>query len=71
MAPIAIYTVPEINKNRNENSMEKVAVAGCKEFSTGNIAYELSKYYVSIHVGKINKNKTGLNDNFIYYICGK
>lgn len=71
MAPIAIYTVPEINKNRNVNSMEKVAVAGCKEFSTGNIAYELSKYYVSIHVGKINKNKIGLNDNFIYYICGK
>ncbi|MCI8383221.1 MAG: iron-containing alcohol dehydrogenase [Lachnospiraceae bacterium] len=69
LAPVAIYIVPEIEKNRNKDSREKVAVAGCREFSTGNIAYELSNCYSSIYVGKIDKSQIGLNDNFLYYVC--
>lgn len=69
MAPLALFTVPEIVNERNINSKEKTAVSGCPEFSTGNLDWELSKYYKEIHCGRIPKEKLGVSDDFLYYIC--
>lgn len=69
LADTAIFTVPEIVVDRNMNSTVDVAVAGCKEYKTGNITYELSKYYNSVRVGRIDKTTTRLDDTFIYYVC--
>ncbi len=71
LSGIVIFTVPEILEDRNMNSETATAVAGCKEYKTGNIAYELSKYFDSVRVGRIDKSVTNLEDNFIYYVCNK
>lgn len=68
MADLAVFTVPEIKENRNLESKKQVAVEGCREFTTGNIPYELSLYYDRVRVGKI---KTCIDDDFIYYVCYK
>lgn len=69
LADLAIFTVPEIFIERNINSEVAIAVAGCREFKTGNIAYELSMCYDAVRVGRIDREKTHLDDSFIYYVC--
>lgn len=71
MANFAIFTVPNIVNDRNLLSIKQVAVSGCREYATSNIVYELSKYYLKIRMGVIKKEKTNLNEDFIYYICNK
>lgn len=71
MADIAIYTVPKIKVMRNVGSKEEIAVAGCVEYPTGSIAYELSLFYSKVYYGKIDKHKTGLDDILLYFICEK
>lgn len=71
LSNLVVYTVPRIDVARNLNSNVSVAVSGCPEYPTGNIPYELSQLYESVRVGMISKSKTGLDDDFIYYICKK
>lgn len=71
IANVAIFTVPEILENRNMESNQLTAVAGCKEYKTGNIPYELSRFYDVVNVGRIDKEVTHIEDTFIYYICIK
>lgn len=72
IADIAVFTVPQIKEGgRNQGSDQPVAVAGCQEYTTGNILYELSNFYDTIRMGIIERNATHLNDTFIYYICKK
>lgn len=71
LSNFVIYIVPRIDVARNLNSNVSVAVAGCSEYPTGNIPYELSQLYETVRVGVISKNKTCLDDDFIYYICKK
>lgn len=66
---IAIFTVPVIESDRNAESIEKTAVAGCKEYCTGSLLYELSNYYDSVHEGFISKDLTKLDDDFLYFVC--
>lgn len=68
---LAVYVVPEILRDRNIDSTQDIAVAGCKEYITGNIPFELSQFYDVIHVGRISKTITHVGDDFIYYICKK
>lgn len=69
LADIAVFTVPEIKEERNQDSDQLVAVAGCQEYKTGNIPYDLSQYYDTVRVGFIGKKTTHLADTLIYYIC--
>ena len=69
LSPLAIYTVPLIKSERNTGSNMDVAVAGCVEYVTENIPYELSCFYKVVRVGMIDKNLTHLEDTFKYYIC--
>ena len=71
MADIAIFTVPEISSNRNIESNLEIAVEGCKEFATGSIPYELSLYYDTVRIGKIDRSISRISDIIIYYICVK
>jgi len=69
LADVAVFTVPEIQNNRNIDSDVAVGVAGCKEYSTGNIPYELSQVYGSVRVGRLDKSKLKNEDTYLYYIC--
>lgn len=69
MADTAIFTVPEIVTERNIGSNFETAVEGCHEYQTGNIPYELSRYYDLIRIGRIEKKITKINDTFIYFVC--
>ena len=69
MAKKTIIVVPEICEDRNDSSEQAVAVDGCEEFITGNFEWELSKYYSVVRSGKLNKEKIGLKDNFLYFVC--
>lgn len=71
MASICILTVPVINEDRNLESSEPVAVAGCSEYCTKNLVYELSCYWNLIRCGEIKKEATGIDDDFLYFICQK
>lgn len=72
IADIAIFTAPKIaQEGRNQNSGQLTAVSGCHEYATGNIPYELSKYYDIVRTGTIDKKSTHLDDTIIYYICSK
>ena len=71
LADLAFFTVPEIIHSRNMESNQEIAVAGCKEFSTGNIAFELSEFYDSVRVGRMEKTILNNEDTFLYYICRK
>lgn len=44
LSPLAIYTVPLIEAERNIGSSVEVAVAGCVEYVTSNIPYQLSDF---------------------------
>lgn len=69
MAEKAVFVVPEIEEDRNQDSDQLVAVSGCKEYKTGTLAYELSEKYDVVRMGKIDKVKVHTEENFIYYIC--
>lgn len=69
LADIAIFTVPKIDMDRNIGSKIDTGVAGCSEYSTGNILYELSKCYSIVRAGIIDKNRTCQEEVFLYYIC--
>jgi len=71
IADIAIFTVPEIQQIRNENSISDVGVSGCKEFCTGNIPYILSLYYDVVKFEKLEKNEIQNCDNYYIYVCKK
>lgn len=72
IADIAIFTVPKIERNgRNQSSSQLTAVAGCREYATGNIPYDLSQYYETVQIGVIDKRITHLEDVFTYYICNR
>ena len=67
----ALFTVPQINVDRNTLSSVEIGVTGCKEFKTGNIPLELSKFFNIVRVGLIDKSLSRLKDNFVYYVCTK
>lgn len=69
IAPKVIYTVPKIEEDRNIGSNEKVAVSGCEEYKTANIAYELSGIYKYVETGIWDKEEIGLEDDFIWFYC--
>lgn len=71
LSDFAIYVVPEIKTNRNVNSTQNIAVSGCREWTTGNLPYELNNFYSEIRCGRIEKAKTHLEDAFLYYVCKK
>lgn len=66
----AVLTVPKLEKDRNLNSNQLVGVAGCKEYKTSNICYELSKHFRLVREGEFSvKNENSSEDSFIYYVC--
>lgn len=69
MAGIAIFTVPVITQDRNIDSNESVAVAGCQEYCTDTLAYELSMFYDSVVCGIINHEVSKIEDDFLYFVC--
>lgn len=69
LANTAVFTIPVIEEDRNIDSKIEVAVAGCTEYITSNIPYELSLYYDIVRTGIINKKKTHIEDTFQYFIC--
>ena len=64
-----IYTVPQVLAQRNIGSLEAVAVSGCEEFVTNNLAYELSEIYKYVEVGIWNREDIGLDDDFVWFYC--
>ena len=69
LSPKVIYTVPKINIDRNIGSRKKIAVAGCEEYETSNIAYELSKIYKYVESGTWYKDEINMDNDFIWYYC--
>ena len=69
MAPVAIFTVPKIEKQRNVNSLIPIGVTGCVEYETGNLSYELSEFYERVHVGEFECGTEDDKEIFVYYIC--
>ena len=69
LANKAFYTVPVIIKKRNQDSSEQVAVCGCTEYETGNIAYELSTLYGYVETGFWKKEDICLDDDFQWFYC--
>lgn len=65
----AIIVVPEIKKDRNTDSMELLAVAGCPDYQTGNLAMELYQFFPYVREGKWSRDLLNLPDSFSYYIC--
>lgn len=64
-----IYVVPKIIEDRNINSNEKIAVAGCAEYCTSTLAYELSSYYSMVKCGEWTAQEVGMEDDFLWYVC--
>lgn len=64
-----MYTVPKLGEVRNAFSDEKVAVAGCKEYPTGDIAYQLSLLYGYVECGTWGKDDIKLDDDFQWFYC--
>lgn len=64
-----VYTVPKIVADRNIGSREMIAVSGCEEYETSNIAYELSKIYEYVESGIWYKDEIELDDDFIWFYC--
>lgn len=64
-----MYTVPMILNDRNIGSVTRTGISGCEEYSTGNIAYELSKIYSYVETGVWDKNEILLKDDFIWFYC--
>jgi 2-polyprenyl-3-methyl-5-hydroxy-6-metoxy-1,4-benzoquinol methylase len=71
MAPKVMIVVPEIIKQRNNGSNQEVAVAGCTEYETGSLEWELFPYFDEIYSGILKKSEIQLEDNFLYYICSR
>lgn len=69
LSPKAIIVIPEILTDRNNLSKKQVGVAGCSEYITSSIAYELSKFFDFIKIGFWPKELLNLDDNFQYFIC--
>lgn len=69
ISPIAIFTVPVIDIDRNVKSKEEVAVTGCKEFCTGSLGYELSNYFNVVREGFIGKKITKIEDDYLFFVC--
>lgn len=69
MSDKVVYTVPRLEEMRNLGSKEAVAVAGCIEYQTGTIAYELSRVYGYVETGIWEKQDTGIEDDFQWFYC--
>ncbi len=65
----AVLTVPKLENDRNLNSNQLVGVAGCKEYKTSNICYELSKHYRLVREGEFSVRNNTEEEIFLYYIC--
>ena len=65
----AIIIVPEIKVDRNLNSRELRAVAGCPEYRTGNLGMELYRFFPYVRMGRWNGEILELPDAFLYYVC--
>lgn len=65
----AVLTVPKLEKDRNLNSNQLFGVAGCKEYKTSNICYELSMYYRLVREGEFSVKNNSEEEIFLYYIC--
>ena len=64
----AVLTVPKLENDRNLNSNQLVGVAGCKEYKTSNICYELSKHYRLVREGEFSVRNNTEEEIFLYYI---
>lgn len=69
LSGIAIFTVPTIRQDRNIGSNEAIAVAGCQEYCTDTLAYELSMFYDSVVYGVIDHEDAKIEDDFLYFVC--
>jgi hypothetical protein len=69
MANKIVFIVPQILGRRNLGSKMPVAVTGCEEYLTDNVAYELSLAYSYVETGMWKKEEIGLEDNFLWFYC--
>lgn len=69
LASKVIIVVPEIAENRYCGSEEKVGVAGCKEYQTGDLIKELEQYFKVMTHGKWESQELGIDESFLYFVC--
>lgn len=69
LANKAIFLVPERVQDVETTKNVSIGVAGCKEYCTNDIAYELYQFYNKVKVGRFYKEDIKLEFDFIYYIC--
>lgn len=65
----AIIVVPDIKTDRNLDSKELPAVAGCPEYRTGNLGLELYRFFPYVRMGRWSRDMLELPDAFLYFIC--
>lgn len=69
LADRALIVVPEIVEDRNVGDLELVGVAGCAEYCTKGLEYELRKSFDCVQMGKWYSEELELEDDFCFYVC--
>jgi hypothetical protein len=69
LAKKAVFIVPVRKERLPAVSNKPAGVAGCTEYPTSIIPFQLSKYYNKVCVHTINKNKICLETDFIACVC--